>query len=167
MRVLNTKDTNKKFKTFSLPGFRSGSLVKKIIACLYYLSVIFFAIYSISFTLTADYSSPMDVFLTVILEIVIVLILIAPVIVVGFSDHYDWHGIKLVLIILVLWCVLFTLANYISTLFSTEYIDSTNSDEKSEEVSSDSYNDVEQNLEIDDDIIKDGINEMENSALSD
>ena len=168
MRTLNTKDANRKYKTFSWPGFRSGSLVKKIIACFYYLSVIFFTVYSVWLTLSADFANGKDIFLTLILEFIIVLIMMSPVVAIGFSDHYDWHGIKLVLIILLSWCVLFTMANYISTLFSPEFINSTNSGDMVGDVSSDgTVSGDDSDLQIDDDIIIDNIDEMKNSVSSD
>ena len=55
MRILNTKDAQKKYSKFSMPGFRSGSVIKRVIACMYYFFVIYFAINSIRFTLKADY----------------------------------------------------------------------------------------------------------------
>lgn len=160
MRILNTKETSRKYRIFSWPGFRSGSLAKKIVACIYYLSVIFFVVYSVWLTLSADFANGKDVFLTLVLEFIIVLIMMSPVIVIGFSDHYDWHGIKLVLIILLSWCVLFTMANYISTLFSPEFINSTNSGSSVGEVTSAGSSSVDDaDPKIDDDIIIDNIDE--------
>ncbi len=157
MRVLNTRD-KKTYSKFSVPGFRTGSLVKKIIACFYYLSVLFFTVYSLWFTLSGDFANGFDVILAVIVELLIVGILIAPVIALGFSDYYDWHGIKLVLIVLISWCVLFTAANYVSSFFSSEFINSTNMGTTTEEILSDSssQNEKEEPL-VDNDIIKDNI----------
>ncbi len=160
MRVLNTRDNQKNYSKFSLPGFRSGSFTKKLIACMYYLSVLFFAVYSIWLTVSADFANAGDVFLAVILELLIVLILLTPVIAVGFSDYYDWHGIKLVLIILISWCVIFTAANYLSSLFSDEFIRSTNSSVSTEQIPSDSsVKEPSGGPVVDDDIIKDNIEE--------
>ena len=100
------------------------------------------------------------------MELLIILILVAPVIVIGFSDHYDWHGIKLVLIILVSWCVLFTAAQFVSTFFSEEFINSTNSYSESYKEQSSESSGENVNTEIDKDIIKDNIDEINNSASS-
>ena len=156
MRILNTKDAQKKYSKFSMPGFRSGSVIKRVIACMYYFFVIYFAINSIRFTLKADYVGAYDIFLAVIVELIIVAILAAPVIVIGFSDHYDWHGIKLVLIILVSWCVLFTAAQFVSTLFSDEFISSTNAGTSNTEINH-SPSDAESDTRIDNDIIIDNM----------
>lgn len=158
MRILNTKDAQKKYSKFSMPGFRSGSVIKRVIACMYYFFVIYFAINSISFTLKADYVGAYDIFLAVIVELIIVSILVAPVIVIGFSDHYDWHGIKLVLIILVSWCVLFTAAQFVSTLFSEEFINSTNRGTSNTEIDT-TTSDAQSDPRIDNDIIIDNMTE--------
>lgn len=162
MRILNTKDAHKKYSKFCLPGFRSGSVVKKIIACMYYFFVLFFAINSIRFTLKADFVGANDVFLAIIVELIIVLIMLAPVIIIGMSDHYDWHGIKLVLIILIAWCVLFTAAQFVSTLFSEEFINSTNSNSSHDVIPSDSINsDAQSDIRIDNDIIIDNMTQID------
>jgi len=166
MRILNTKDYNKHSGKFSLPGFRTGSLIKKLIACFYYILILVFAINSIRLTVSGDFGSGTDILLAVVVELLIVLILAAPVIVIGFSNHYDWHGIKLVLIILISWCVLFTVAQFASTLFSDEFINSTNSysDSQKEQPAQSSGENVIP--EIDKNIIKDNIDEINNSASS-
>ena len=168
MRVLNTKDYNKHSGKFSLPGFRTGSFFKKIVACLYYVLILVFAINSIRITVSGDFGGGTDIFLAVVVELLIVLILVTPVIAIGFSDYYDWHGIKLFLIILVSWCVLFTAAQFVSTLFSNDFINSTNSSftGSAGEVMSDGMED-NINTEIDKNIIKDNIDEINNSASSD
>lgn len=166
MRILNTKDYNKHGGKFSLPGFRTGSLIKKLIACFYYVLILVFAVNSIRLTVSGDFGSGTDIFLAVVVELLIILILVAPVIVIGFSNHYDWHGIKLVLIILVSWCVLFTAAQFVSTLFSDEFINSTNSYSESESQQTPQSSGENINTEIDKDIIKDNIDEMNNSASS-
>ncbi len=166
MRILNTKDFNKHSGKFSLPGFRTGSLIKKLIACFYYVLILVFAINSIRLTVSGDFGSGIDIFLAVVVELLIILILVAPVIVIGFSDHYDWHGIKLVLIILVSWCVLFTAAQFVSTFFSEEFINSTNSYSESYKEQSSESSGENVNTEIDKDIIKDNIDEINNSASS-
>ena len=165
MRILNTKDAQKKYSKFSMPGFRSGSVIKRVIACMYYFFVIYFAINSIRFTLKADYVGAYDIFLAVIVELIIVAILVAPVIVIGFSDHYDWHGIKLFLIIIVSWCVLFTAAQFVSTLFSDEFISSTNGGTSNTKINQTS-SDAESDTRIDNDIIIDNMAE-EKSKKSD
>lgn len=163
MRILNTKDYNKHSGKFSLPGFRTGSLIKKLIACFYYVLILVFAINSIRLTVSGDFGSTADIALAVVVELLIILILAAPVIVIGFSDHYDWHGIKLVLIILVSWCVLFTAAQFVSTLFSDEFINSTNSYSENEREQTPQSSGENVNIEIDKDIIKDNIDEINNS----
>ena len=165
MRILNTKDAQKKYSKFSMPGFRSGSVIKRVIACMYYFFIIYFAINSIRLTLKADYVGAYDIFLAVIVELIIVAILAAPVIVIGFSDHYDWHGIKLFLIIIVSWCVLFTAAQFVSTLFSDEFIRSTNGGTSNTEINQTS-SDAESDTRIDNDIIIDNMAE-EKSKKSD
>lgn len=168
MRILNTKDCNKHSGKFSLPGFRTGSFFKKIIACFYYVLVLVFAINSVRITVSGDFGGGTDIFLAVVVELLIVLILITPVIAIGFSDYYDWHGIKLFLIILVSWCVLFTAAQFVSTLFSESFINSTNSSftgSVGKVVSDGTQDNV--NMEIDKDIIKDNIDEINNSDSSD
>ena len=166
MRILNTKDYNKHSGKFSLPGFRTGSLIKRIIACFYYVLVLVFAVNSIRLTVSGDFGNSMDVFLAIVVELLIVMILVAPVIIVGFSNHFDWHGIKLFLIIMVSWCVLFTAAQFVSTLFSEEFINSTNSYNETHSEQSAQSSGENVNLEIDEGIIKDNIDEINNSASS-
>ena len=158
MKVSNTRD-KKDYSKFSLPGFRSGSLTKSIVACIYYFFVLVSTVYSIWFTLSGDFANASDVALAIIVELLIVCIFISPVIIIGFSDYYDWHGIKLVLIILISWCVLFTVANYVSSLFSAEFINSTNSEASAGEIPSDSSSEYDKDEPtVDNDIIKDNIN---------
>ncbi len=166
MRILNTKDYNKHSGKFSLPGFRTGSLFKKIIACFYYVLVLVFAVNSIRLTVSGDFGNGMDVFLAIVVELIIIMILVAPVIVIGFSDHYDWHGIKLFLIIMVSWCVLFTAAQFVSTLFSEEFINSTNSYSGTSDEQPGQSSGENVNPEIDEGIIKDNIDEINNSDSS-
>lgn len=168
MRILNTKDYKKNYSRFSMPGFRSGSLLKRIVACFYYFFVLLFAINSIRLTVSGDFGGAYDVFLAIVVEAIIILILLVPVLVIGFSDYYDLHGIKLFLIIAVSWCVLFTAAQFVSTLFSDEFIKSTNVYSESESTVPSSAPDETENVktEIDKDIIKDNINEINNSASS-
>ena len=68
--------------------------------------------------------------LLIAVELVILAIFLTPVVAIGFSEHYDWHGIKLFLIIMVPICVLFTLGQWLCTLFSIQYIESVNPAEK-------------------------------------
>ena len=42
--VKQQQDTKKSFSKFELPGFRSGSIVKKFIAIMYYVFVVVFMI---------------------------------------------------------------------------------------------------------------------------
>ena len=132
MRVLNTNlnQRQKKYSRFSVPGFRSGSLVKKIIAMAYYCFVV---VFMCTLTLTfakGDFSGVGDVLLLALVELVILAIITTPIIVIGFSDHYDWHGIKLFLLIMVPICVLWTLGQWLCTLFSMPYIESVNPSER-------------------------------------
>lgn len=161
MRILNTKEAEKKYGRFSLPGFRSGSVIKRIIACLYYFFVLVFAVNSIRLTTSGTFGNSTDVFLALVVEFIIILILLVPVIAIGFSDYYDWHGIKLFLIIMVSWCVLFTAAQYLSTMFSQEFINSTNGViETKEQTSGGATSDAEPGIEIDGDIIIDNMDEL-------
>lgn len=140
MKTINTnRKTNvKEYSRFSVPGFRSGSIIKKFIAIMYYCTV-FVSMCSIVITyLSGDFSGASDVALFVAVSLIILLIFLTPVIVIGFSDHFDWRGIKLVLLILTPWCVLFTLGNYLSTLFSESYIYSVNPSQQNIETTEDS-----------------------------
>ncbi|MBE7050801.1 MAG: hypothetical protein E7394_08605 [Ruminococcaceae bacterium] len=140
MKTINTnRKTNvKEYSRFSVPGFRSGSIIKKFIAIMYYCTV-FVSMCSIVTTyLSGDFSGASDVALFVAVSLIILLIFLTPVIVIGFSDHFDWRGIKLVLLILTPWCVLFTLGNYLSTLFSESYIYSVNPSQQNIETTEDS-----------------------------
>ena len=127
MRVLNTNTQPKtSFGRFAIPGFRSGSNVKKVIALMYYCFVVI-ATFSITFTyLSGDFSGGGDILAFVATILIVFAILITPVLAVGFSDYYDWHGIRLFLVIMVPFCVLFTLGNFVGTLFSETYINSIN-----------------------------------------
>lgn len=162
MRILNLSDAAKQYSKFSIPGFRSGSLIKKLIACMYYFSVIFFLISSIVMTVSADISCFTDVILSVVVILIIFLILVSPVIIIGFSDYYDWHGIKLFLIIMVSWCVLFTAANYVSSCFSPEFIKSTKPTKSHSQTNSDGDEKSDSSpTKIDSDIIIDNIDEVD------
>lgn len=132
MRVLNTNVNQrpKKYSRFSVPGFRSGSIIKKLIATVYYCFVVVFMC-TLTFTFSkGDFSGVGDVLLLIAVEVVIFGIVATPVIAIGFSDHYDWHGIKLFLIIIVPICVLWTLGQWMCTLFSMQYIESVNPTER-------------------------------------
>ena len=128
MRTINTnKKTNaKKYSRFSVPGFRSDSIIKKFIAIMYYCTGLVRMCSIIMTYLSGEFSGAGDVVLFVAVSLIILMIFLTPVIVIGFSDHYDWRGIKLLLLILTPWCILFTLGNYLSTLFSKSYIYSVN-----------------------------------------
>ena len=167
MRILNTKEAEKKYGRFSLPGFRSGSIIKRIIACFYYFSVLIFAVNSIRLTVSGSFGGGADIFLALVVELLIILILLTPVIAIGFSDYYEWHGIKLFLIIMVSWCVLFTGAQFLSTMFSQEFINSTNGVIETKEAESDgAKSDAEPGTEIDGDIIMDNMDELDGAASS-
>ena len=132
MRVLNTNlnQRQKKYSRFSVPGFRSGSIIKKLIATVYYCFIVVFMC-TLTFTFAkGDFSGIGDVLLLVAVELVIFGIIATPVIVIGFSDHYDWHGIKLFLMIMVPICVLWTLGQWLCTMFSMPYIESVNPAER-------------------------------------
>ncbi len=138
-----------------MPGFRSGSVIKKILAFLYYFFVLILFINSVTGTLSYDFVHTSDIAFAVIVELLIIMILVAPIIVIGFSDYYDWHGIKLFLIIMVSWCALFTVALYASTFFSEDFIGakeiiSTSTDNK----------DSAESTELDSDLINDNIDKI-------
>ncbi len=128
MKTINTnRKTNvKEYSIFSVPGFRSGSIIKKFIAVMYYCTVFISMCTIVTTYLSGEFSGALDVLLFVAVSLIILLIFLTPVIVIGFSDHFDWRGIKLLLLILTPWCILFTLGNYLSTLFSEDYIYSVN-----------------------------------------
>lgn len=131
MRVLNTNvNHNKKYSRFAVPGFRSGSLFKRIVALFYYCFVlIFMCVLTINFA-SGDFSDAGDVLLLIAVELVILAVFLTPVVAIGLSDHYDWHGIKLFLVIMIPVCVFITLGQWMCTLFSIEYIESVNPSEK-------------------------------------
>ena len=81
-------------------------------------------------------------------------------------NSFSCKSIKLFLIILVSWCVLFTAAQFVSTLFSDEFIKSTNIySENDGDISSNSGGETgELTTDIDKDIIKDNIDEINNSS---
>lgn len=128
MKTINTnRKTNvKEYSRFSVPGFRSGSIIKKFIAVMYYCTVFISMCTIVTTYLSGEFSGAADVALFVAVSLIILMIFLTPVIVIGFSDHFDWRGIKLLLLILTPWCILFTLGNYLSTLFSESYIYSVN-----------------------------------------
>ena len=131
MRVLNTNiNPNKKYSRFAVPGFRSGSTFKRIVAMFYYFFVLIFMCVLTSSFADGDFSGAGDALLLIAVELVILAIFLTPVVAIGFSEHYDWHGIKLFLIIMVPICVLFTLGQWLCTLFSIQYIESVNPAEK-------------------------------------
>ncbi len=137
MRVLNTNiDPSKKFKRFSIPGFRSGSLFKKIVALLYYFFVlIFMCSLTVSFA-DGKFSGVGDVLVLIAVELSILLVFLTPIVAIGYSNHFDWHGIKLFLIIMVPVCIFSTLGQWLCTLFSMQYIESVNPSQKQiEEIS--------------------------------
>lgn len=157
MRVLNTDVNRTKIGKFTLPGFRSGSVFKRIIACLYYFSVIvFMVVYSVTFAQKAEFAKGYDMIYFVLSLLLLFMIFLTPVVVIGLSDYYDWHGTKLFLIIMVAWCVLYTACMWVGTLFSDVFLESVNSTD-SIKVNSENKND--EISDIDNEIIKKNINE--------
>ncbi len=155
MRVLNTNiNPNKKYSRFTVPGFRSGSTFKRIVAMFYYFFVLIFMCVLTTTFADGDFSGAGDVLLLIAVELVVLAIFLTPVVAIGFSEHYDWHGIKLFLIIMVPICVLFTLGQWLCTLFSIEYIESVNPAEKQIEQIDDSQ------------ILSSGEDVIENAASS-
>lgn len=131
MRVLNTNiNQSKKFKRFTLPGFRSGSIFKKIVALFYYFFVIIFMCSLTMKFAEGKFSGVGDVLVLIAVELSILLFLLTPVVAIGYSEHYDWHGIKLFLIIMVPLCILSSLGQWLCTLFSIQYIESVNPSQK-------------------------------------
>ncbi len=131
MRVLNTNiDPRKKFRRFSLPGFRSGSTFKKVIALLYYFSVIaFMTRLTIEYS-GGDFKGAGDVLILALIELSLLCMFLTPVVLIGLSNHYDWHGIKLFIIVMVPVCLFSTLGQWLGTYFSKQYIESVNPSEK-------------------------------------
>lgn len=168
MRILNLREAEKKYGRFSLPGFRSGSVIKKIIACIYYFFILVFTVNSIMTTVSADFANTSDVVLAIIVELVIVLIMLTPVVALGFSDYYDLRGIKLFLTIMISWCILFTVAQFLSTMFSQDFINSTNGVVTTKETESSGEDSAAMpGIEIDDDIIINNMDELgENSSVT-
>lgn len=161
MRVLNTNinQRQKKYSRFSLPGFRSGSLIKKLIATCYYCFMVVFMC-TLTFTFgKGDFSGVGDVLLLIGVELVILGIIAAPVLAIGFSDHYDWHGIKLFLIVMVPVCVLWTMGQWMCTLFSMEYIESVNPTERRIEEIKETDESAGSDAVIDAEIVEKEINE--------
>lgn len=125
MRTLNTNVKYRKQNSiFSLPGFRSGSIVKKFFALLYYcFAAVSYVKWFISW-IGGDFSGAGDIFGFILLALMILGVFLTPVIVIGVSDHYDWHGIKLFLIVMISVCALSTVALFSTSLFSNEYYES-------------------------------------------
>ena len=125
MRTLNTNVKHRKQNSkFSLPGFRSGSIVKKFFAILYYCYAVVSIIKWIASFIQGDFSGAGDVFGFIIVGLAIIAVFLTPVIAIGVSDYYDWHGIKLFLIIKVAICIFSTVAIFCTNLFSMQYIES-------------------------------------------
>ncbi|MBQ4526688.1 MAG: hypothetical protein II998_01310 [Clostridia bacterium] len=127
VRILNT-DVKKQqsYSKFQVPGFRSGSIIKKFFALLYYCVA---ASSVISMTVTyikGDFTGMGDVMTLIAAELLVIAVFLTPVLAIGFSNHYGWHGPKLFLIIMIPVCILGTMASYVSTLFSLEYMYSVN-----------------------------------------
>ena len=156
MRVLNTNTQPKtNFGRFAIPGFRSGSTVKKVIALMYYFFVLILML-TITFAyLSGEFDGGRDVLAFVATILIIFAILITPILAIGFSDYYDWHGIRLFLVIMVPFCVLFTLGNYVGTMFSETYINSINPQAFPAQTDVVSESDAETTLDTE--IVKEGI----------
>ena len=142
MRVLNTNIyPSKKFKRFTWPGFRSGSTFKRIVAMFYYFFVfIFMCSVTVNYA-GGKFSGTSDILVLIGVELSLLLMFLSPVIALGYSEHFNWHGIKLFLIIMVAFCFFSTLGNWLSTLFSIEYTESVNPSEKQIEEVSDALSD--------------------------
>ncbi|MBQ4631593.1 MAG: hypothetical protein IJB70_11485 [Clostridia bacterium] len=125
VRTLNTNAKAKQsYSKFEMPGFRSGSIVKKFFALLYYCYAGFSIIKWIAAFLQGDFSGASDVFGFIIVGLAIIAVFLVPVIAIGVSNYYDWHGIKLFLIIMTAICVLSTVAIFSTNLFSKQYVES-------------------------------------------
>lgn len=162
MRILNTDLKNTKIGKFTLPGFRSGSVLKKIIACLYYFSVmIFMIVYTITFIKKANFAAGYDLVFFALSLLLLFAIFLTPVIAIGLSDYYDWHGIKLFLIIMISWCILYTACMWIGTLFSDEFLNSVNS---SDSITVNTEKSDNKPADIDSEIINKNINESKKSG---
>lgn len=162
MRILNTDLKNTKIGRFTLPGFRSGSVLKKIIACLYYFSVmIFMIVYTITFIKKANFAAGYDWVFFALSLLLLLAIFLTPVIAIGLSDYYDWHGIKLFLIIMVAWCVLYTACIWVGTLFSDEFLSSVNS---SDSITVNTEKSDNKSADIDNEVINKNINESKKSS---
>lgn len=152
MRILNTNETTKKsFSKFELPGFRSGSIVKKFIAIMYYVFVVVFMINMVHQYSKGDFTSWVDIVAFVNMMVLFLLVFLTPVICVGMSNHYDLHGIKLFLAIMVPLCLIITLNNFNMSLFSKEYIESISKDTIVTDTLSDSS--AQSDISIDKEII--------------
>ncbi len=163
MRILNTNaENNKKISRFRLPGFRSGSLAKKIIACVYYCFVFFNVIVNgFRTALQMDFQGGADVCLFALFMIFALAAFLAPVIIVGISDYYDIHGIKLVLAVVALMSVCMTCAMFVSSYFSDSLkgIDVEISDPVNESESGD-------NREIENELVEENLKSDEKSVDS-
>ena len=146
-----------------MPGFRSGSMVKKLVACMYYFFVLVLFVVSIVFTVKYDFNDTRDFILAIVVELLILAMLLTPVIVIGLSDYYDWHGIKLFVIIMGTICVLYTVANYSTTLFSDEFINSANPSVSDVQSTSDGNKVGSDSNIIDDDIINEHVEDKAKS----
>lgn len=153
MRILNLKDAQKQYGKFSMPGFRSGSMVKKLIACMYYFFVLVLFVMSVVATVKYDFADTRDVILAIVVELLILAIMLTPVVVIGFSDYYDWRGIKLFIIILGSICVLHAVASYCTSLFSDEFINSSKHSVSEPAIVSDGAEGTS-DAEIDEEIVK-------------
>ena len=163
MRTLNTRaEATKKISRFSLPGFRSDSLPKKIIACIYYCFVFFYVIVNgIRTALQMNFQGGGDVVLFVLFMLFAVAAFLAPVIVMGISDYYDIHGIKLFLAIVALMSFCMTCSMFVSSYFSdglkgiqTEIEQSVSKPEESE------------TPELENELVKENIEEASDSSAN-
>lgn len=125
MRTLNTNVKHNKQNTkFAMPGFRSGSIVKKFFALLYYCFAIYKIIDWVIFFSKGDFNGGMDIFAFVFVAVMIIAVFLVPVVVIGVSNYYDWHGIKQFMIIMVSICIISTVAVFTTNMFSKQYINS-------------------------------------------
>jgi len=168
MSTLNTKsENNKKISRFSVPGFRSGSFIKKLIACVYYCFVFFYVIVNGCRTaLQMDFQGATDVFLFVMFLLFAVGAFMAPVIIMGISDYYDIHGIKLILAIVALMSVCMTCAMFVSSYFSDELKGINTELEQSVSESSQNSSESEPTPELENALVKENIENSDDKTDS-
>lgn len=163
MRILNTDAKSaRKLSRFSVPGFRSGSLPKKIIACIYYCFVFFNVIVNgIRTAFQMNFQGGGDVFLFILFMLFALGAFLAPVIIIGISDYYDIHGIKLVLAVVALMSVCMTCAMFVSSYFS-DSLKGINT-ELEQSVSESEQTAEEETTELENELVKENIETDKNN----